>query len=107
MGRVAALASLLIILGAADGAQAAPRAMVVKVSDLNLATASGAAVALQRAKLVAAKLCGHRDVRRQVLEFPMAQCRAYLVQRAVDTMNAPLVTDFHNATETASLGAAG
>ncbi|RAK60813.1 hypothetical protein DJ021_13845 [Phenylobacterium hankyongense] len=107
MGRVAALASILIVLGAAEGAQAAPRAMVVKVSDLNLATASGAAVALERAKIAAARVCGRRDFRRQVLEFPNARCRAQLVQKAVDAMNAPLVRDFHNATEIAAIGARG
>ncbi|MDB5426052.1 MAG: hypothetical protein JWR47_2962 [Phenylobacterium sp.] len=77
---------------AAGAAQAENDIMVVRVSDLNVASTQGAQVALQRIKSAASQFCSDADSRDLGRIAQHRSCEARMIGKAVRSLDAPVVT---------------
>lgn len=92
MKRVLMMAGAALAFGAAFPAQAQPQQdrMIVRLTGLQLDGDGGAQIALKRIENAAATFCPAPAQR--FFDRDNAQCRAEMTVRAVDQLNAPLVT---------------
>jgi len=88
-----AFAAAALCLASSPIALAQDDAMTVRVSDLNLNSSAGARKALARARIAADRFCGGAPDIRQLERARLTNsCRTTMTARAVQAMNAPLVT---------------
>lgn len=91
-----AVALATATLLAASVAQAKDDLMIVRLNDLNVAAEPGARIALNRIRRTSAQFCGEgetRDLRRMQEQ---KACVATMTRKAVETLNAPRVTQLYN-----------
>jgi UrcA family protein len=98
MNRITLAVAVIGALAAAGLAQAQTDTMTVRVGDLNLASSRGAAVALQRINMAARAFCGDASPLDFTGTAASAKCRRDLMGKAVDKMDAPLVTALYEKT---------
>lgn len=73
--------------------------MVVKISDLNLRSVSGAASAVNRVKAAARSFCGEASPRELGRTAAILQCRREMGRKAIDKIAAPMVTAVYEQIE--------
>ncbi len=80
--------------------------VTVRYSDLDLSREAGARIVYQRIKSAATEACGGQpDIRLLTSRMIYIHCRAETIDRAVKTLNAPLVTAMaHGAATTVYAG---
>lgn len=94
MNRSVLILSAVLLLAPA-AAQAADDVMIIRMSDLNLASEAGASAALRRIRSAADSFCGGRGERTLAAYRRVGECRATMVGKAVKALDAPLVTAKH------------
>ncbi len=92
---LAALAASTLL--SAGAARAETDIMVIRLGDLNTASAHGAQVAFQRIRAGAAQFCGDADSRELGRIAYQRACRSRMVGQAVDRLAAPSVTALYRA----------
>ena len=100
-----------MFLGNASFAEAQPvpagKQMAVNYADLNISRPTGAEVLITRMRAAAAQACGPApDIRDLVMSQIYRQCIAESVDRAVASVNSPMVTEVYSGKST-QVAAAG
>lgn len=105
-----AFAAATFLSGASQAEISSPspaKQIAVNYSDLDVSRPAGAEVLITRMRAAAAQVCGPApDVRDLVMYRFYRQCMAETVDRAVASVNAPMVTELYRgkATEIAAAG---
>lgn len=92
MKKLAYAVASLCAFALVSGAAAQEATMVVKVSDLNLKTETGAGIALQRIRLAARGFCDSADIRDLGRSALVEACRQDMTDKAVSRLGAPVLT---------------
>lgn len=114
MLRAITMATLTVAMFLGTSAYAEPplappngKQVAVNYSDLNLSRSEGAEVLITRLRAAAAQACGPApDIRDLVMSRYYRQCVADSVERAVGSVNEPMVTEIYRgkATVVATVG---
>jgi UrcA family protein len=97
-----AAAAAILTLGAAGAASAKEDIMVVRVGDLNTSSHDGAQIALRRIKNASTRFCGPQT-RDLGTSFEQKRCEKRMTQKAVASLNAPMVTALYSPSESFTL----
>lgn len=103
--KIAAAAAVLGLAGVAGAASAQEDIMVVRVGDLNTASHQGAEIALRRIKTAATQFCGPQT-RDLGATYAQQRCARRMTQKAVSSLNAPMVTALYAPSQSLQLAQA-